>query len=76
MDNFEWASGYDENFGLHYVDFNDPARKRVPKDSAKFYKQIIKDNGFVRPAPSSANVLETVGLFGMMFTCVSVLFLA
>ncbi|KAJ4446065.1 hypothetical protein ANN_12756, partial [Periplaneta americana] len=37
MDNYEWSSGYTESFGLYHVDFNDPDRKRTPKDSAKFY---------------------------------------
>ena len=37
MDNFEWASGYDEKFGLHYIDFTDPDRPRVPKASARAY---------------------------------------
>ena len=39
-------SGYIERFGLHQVDFNDPNRKRTPRASAKFYTQLIKDNGF------------------------------
>ena len=51
MDNFEWAAGYDEKFGLHHVDFEDPDRKRTPKQSAYYYKQIIEDNGFPEPEP-------------------------
>ena len=47
LDNFEWARGYTERFGLHYVNFSDPARPRTPKASARWYKQVIKDNGFL-----------------------------
>jgi len=46
IDNFEWARGYSERFGLHHVDFTDPKRKRTPKASFTFYKQVVKDNGF------------------------------
>ena len=46
MDNFEWASGYRERFGMHYVDFTDPERPRTQKESAKLYAQIVADNGF------------------------------
>ncbi|CAH1796856.1 unnamed protein product [Owenia fusiformis] len=46
VDNFEWAMGYAERFGLHFVDFNDPERKRTAKSSAKAYTQIVKENGF------------------------------
>lgn len=46
MDNFEWAEGYSEHFGLYSVDFEDPNRPRVPKKSAMTFAQIVKDNGF------------------------------
>ena len=46
LDNFEWARGYSERFGLHYVNFSDPARPRTPKKSAHFFTKIIEDNGF------------------------------
>ena len=53
MDNFEWEMGYVERFGLHYVNFSDPARPRTPKESSKFYRQVILDNGFPDPNGSS-----------------------
>lgn len=43
MDNFEWAYGYKERFGLIYVDY--PTQKRILKDSAYYYSDIIKSNG-------------------------------
>ena len=33
MDNFEWARGYTERFGLHWVNYTDPERAVYPKDS-------------------------------------------
>ncbi|XP_077992282.1 lactase/phlorizin hydrolase-like, partial [Glandiceps talaboti] len=49
MDNFEWTSGYSQRFGLHYVDFNDDDRPRTRKNSADFYAELIKNNGFIDP---------------------------
>ncbi len=44
MDNFEWSSGYTKRFGIHYVDFS--TLQRVPKSSARWYQQVIQNNGF------------------------------
>jgi beta-glucosidase len=43
MDNFEWAEGFKERFGLVYVDY--PTQKRIPKDSAYWYAEVIRSNG-------------------------------
>lgn len=43
MDNFEWASGFHERFGLVYVDYE--TQKRTIKDSGYWYKQVIETNG-------------------------------
>ena len=43
LDNFEWNSGYDERFGLIYVDY--ATQKRIPKDSAAWYAKVIETNG-------------------------------
>lgn len=43
MDNFEWAYGYSERFGLVYVNY--ATQERIMKDSAFRYAEIIKTNG-------------------------------
>ena len=43
MDNFEWAFGYSKRFGLVHVDYK--TQKRTPKDSARFWQQVIARNG-------------------------------
>jgi beta-glucosidase len=45
IDNFEWADGYTNRFGLHYVDYS--TQKRTPKLSAAFYREVIARNAVV-----------------------------
>ncbi len=33
LDNFEWAQGFSNTFGLVHVDFSSGTRVRAPKDS-------------------------------------------
>jgi beta-glucosidase len=44
LDNFEWSHGYAQRFGIVWVDYE--TQKRYLKDSAKWYKKVIKKNGF------------------------------
>nr|XP_033803152.1 lactase-phlorizin hydrolase [Geotrypetes seraphini] len=50
MDNFEWAPGYAERFGLYHTNYSDPSLARIPKESSKFYTTVIQCNGFPDPA--------------------------
>jgi len=43
MDNFEWAEGYKERFGMTHIDYT--TQKRTLKDSAIWYKSVIASNG-------------------------------
>ena len=42
LDNFEWADGYDNRFGLHHVDY--ATQKRTPKLSAHWYAAVAREN--------------------------------
>jgi beta-glucosidase len=44
-DNFEWAYGFKQRFGLVYIDYDTQAR--IPKDSAAWYKTVIQSHGDV-----------------------------
>ena len=48
MDNFEWAEGYSLRFGLIDVEFSDPQRKRTPKASFHWYRDVIEKNAVCR----------------------------
>lgn len=39
LDNFEWAEGYKQRFGLVHVDY--ATQRRTPKDSAYWYRDLI-----------------------------------
>lgn len=43
MDNFEWAKGYNPRFGMVFCDY--ATQKRIPKDSAYWYKEVAETNG-------------------------------
>lgn len=44
-DNFEWAEGYGQRFGLAYLDYATGARKL--KDSGRWYARVVASNGQV-----------------------------
>ena len=45
LDNFEWEDGYSRRFGIVYVDY--PTQRRVLKDSAHWYREVIARGGLL-----------------------------
>jgi beta-glucosidase len=48
LDNFEWSYGNSKRFGLFHVDY--ATQRRIAKDSAAWYAQVITRNGVDGPA--------------------------
>ena len=44
MDNFEWAEGYSQRFGIVWVDYE--TQQRTAKDSALWMRDVISQGGF------------------------------
>jgi len=44
LDNFEWAEGFEQRFGLAFVDF--PSADRTLKESGRWYGRVAAENGF------------------------------
>ena len=42
LDNFEWALGYAQRFGLVHVDYD--TQKRTVKDSGRYYAEVARTN--------------------------------
>jgi beta-glucosidase len=65
MDNFEWADGYRQRFGLVHVDYR--TQKRTLKDSARWYANVIRSNGKDIPIqpetakPEITHIIKTSG---------------
>lgn len=45
LDNFEWGHGYSKRFGIVYVDY--ATQRRIPKESARWYRTVIENGGVV-----------------------------
>ena len=51
LDNFEWARGYGQRFGIVHVDY-DTRRQRTPKASYGWYRDLIRAHRAVPPKQS------------------------
>ncbi len=60
MDNYEWSFGYNQRFGIVWVDYE--TLERTPKDSALWYRDVIARNGVLlqeeAPAKDSPSPLS------------------
>jgi len=45
LDNLEWSLGYSKRFGIVHVNY--ATQERTPKDSARFYAEVVASNGAV-----------------------------
>ena len=45
LDNFEWALGYAQRFGIVFVDYE--TQKRTIKDSGRYYSEVVRANEVV-----------------------------
>ena len=46
LDNLEWAAGYAAHFGIVHVNHTRADLQRTPKDSAFWFRDVVRDHGF------------------------------
>jgi beta-glucosidase len=51
LDNFEWAEGYSKRFGIIFVEYG--TQRRIPKMSARWYRDVIERNGLPDDSPGA-----------------------
>jgi beta-glucosidase len=56
LDNYEWAEGFSKRFGLVHVD--PVTLRRTPKDSARFFAEVIRTNGAALAAPPATHGMD------------------
>jgi beta-glucosidase len=56
LDNYEWAEGYTQRFGIVWVDYE--TQQRIPKDSAHWYRELIRGRVVPGLAPTLAAASE------------------
>lgn len=49
LDNYEWAYGYEKRFGIVLVHY--ATQRRIPKESAHYYRDAIIANGLPEYTP-------------------------
>jgi beta-glucosidase len=54
LDNFEWAAGYSQHWGMVYVDFR--TQQRTAKRSALWYRDVIRAHGPKLVDPSASSI--------------------
>ncbi|XP_056861080.1 beta-glucosidase 3 isoform X3 [Raphanus sativus] len=63
MDLYELLDGYGSAFGLYYVNFSDPQRKRSPKHSAHWYSAFLKDDITFRDSQGITQLQSNISSF-------------
>jgi beta-glucosidase len=53
LDNFEWAWGYSRRFGIVRVDY--ATQERVLKDSARWYRELLRTGTLPAPPPGTSS---------------------
>jgi beta-glucosidase len=56
LDNYEWQEGHRKRFGIVWVDF--ATQKRILKQSARFYGEVVAANAIPELEPDGAQVLR------------------
>jgi beta-glucosidase len=51
LDNYEWAKGYTQRFGIIWVDY--ATQQRLPKGSAHWYRSVIRQHALLDPSSAA-----------------------